>query len=124
MLSAWALDSALFAVHHVVCQTLVRVLGTPHAETNAAMLPRTMGAMTDRAPRAMAALANALGCSVEDLPARIEALGGGRRRLSELGARESDVDAALDGILDRAELGMTPDPPGRDELRRMIENAW
>ncbi len=124
VLSAWALDSALFALHHVVCQTLVRILGTPHAETNAAMLPRTIEAMLDRAPKAMAALANALGCATGDLSARIEGLAGGRRHLSELGAREQDIDEALDGILQRAELAMTPAPPDRDELRRLIENAW
>ena len=124
VLCAWAIDSALFALHHVVCQTLVRTLGIPHAETNAAMLPLTMEAMVERAPKAMAALANALGCATEDLRARIDALGGGRRRLSELGAQEKDIDAALDGILARGELAMTPDPPGRDDLRRLIENAW
>ena len=42
LLCAAALDSAGFALHHVVCQTLVRVLETPHAETNATMLPLTM----------------------------------------------------------------------------------
>jgi len=124
VLCAWALDSALFALHHVVCQTLVRILGTPHAETNAAMLPRTMEAMLERSPRAMAALANSLGCSAPGIGARIEELGGGRRRLSELGAREKDVGAALAGILARGELQMTPDPPDRKELRRLIESAW
>ena len=48
-----ALDSAGYAIHHVVCQTLVRVLETPHAETNAIMLPLTMEAMRSRAPEAI-----------------------------------------------------------------------
>ena len=39
-----------YALHHVVCQTLVWVLGTPHAETNATILPLTMEAMRSRAP--------------------------------------------------------------------------
>ena len=91
----------------------MRTLGTPHAETNAAMLPRDHGGHAGALAEAMAALANALGPSVAGTGARIEALGGGRRRLSELGADEEDIDAALDGILARAELGMTPDPPDR-----------
>jgi Iron-containing alcohol dehydrogenase len=49
LLCGYAIDSALFALHHVVCQSLVRVLGIPHAETNAAILPRSMAAMRDRA---------------------------------------------------------------------------
>ena len=40
ILCGYAIDSALFAIHHVICQTLVRELGIPHAQTNAAILPR------------------------------------------------------------------------------------
>ena len=76
---AWALDSALFALHHVICQTLVRELALPHAETNAAMLPRTMEAMRSRAPAAMKSLAWALGTSLDAIGSRIEELAGGRR---------------------------------------------
>ncbi|MDX6638638.1 MAG: maleylacetate reductase [Solirubrobacterales bacterium] len=124
VLSAWALDSALFGLHHVVCQTLVRALSIPHAETNAAMLPRTMEAMVERAPAAMKALAAALGTSVAELGARIEGLGGGPWRLRELGAEEGGVDAAVEAMLARPELAMTPDPPGADELRELVWAAW
>ena len=48
LLCAYAVDSALFALHHVVCQSLVRVLALAHAETNATMLPHTMMAMRSR----------------------------------------------------------------------------
>ena len=124
VLCAYALDSAGYAVHHVVCQTLVRTLGLPHAETNAAMLPRTIEAVRRRAPDAIAALAGALGTSPAAISARIEELGGGRHRLSDLGADASRIDAALDGMLARPELAMTPDPPDRSELRALIESAW
>ncbi len=124
VLCAWALDSALFALHHVMCQTLVRALGVPHAETNAAMLPHTMAAMRERAPQAMRGLASALGTSLDDLAPRIEALGGGRRRLSELGADDARLDAAIEAMLARPELEMTPDRPGGDELRRIVQSAW
>ena len=50
ILCGYAIDSALFALHHVICQTLVRVCGSSHAETNAAILPRAMAAMRGRAP--------------------------------------------------------------------------
>jgi maleylacetate reductase len=123
LLSAFALDSALFALHHVVCQSLVRVLETPHAETNAAMLPRTMEAMRDRAPDAIAALADALGTAPDVIAARIDELAGGSRRLTDLGADPARLDQALDTILARPELRFTPDPPERDELRRLIESA-
>ncbi len=124
LLCAFAIDSALFALHHVVCQSLVRVLGTPHAETNAAMLPRTMEAMRDRAPEAIAALAEALAIEPAAIGARIEELAGGRRHLADLGADRDRLDEALDAILDRGELGMTPNSPDRDELRRLVDAAW
>jgi maleylacetate reductase len=124
LLCAFALDSALFSLHHVICQSLVRALAIPHAETNATMLPRTMEALRDRAPDAIAALADSLGTDAGSIGPRIEELGGGRRRLSELGADRDRLDAALDAMLQRGELGMTPEPPHRDELKAIIEKAW
>jgi alcohol dehydrogenase class IV len=124
LLCAYALDSAHFALHHVVCQTLVRTMRIAHAQTNAAMLPRTMEAMRGRAPRAMSALARALGTPRKRIGERIEELGGGRRRLSELGAERSRVDAAVSAMLARPELEMTPEPLDREELIALVEAAW
>jgi alcohol dehydrogenase class IV len=124
LLCGYAIASALFALHHVVCQSLVRVLGIPHAETNAAILPWSMAAMRDRAPRELGALAEAIGTEPTGVDARILELGGQPSGLGELGADAAKIDAALDAILARPELGHTPDPPGRDELRRLIEAAW
>ena len=86
VLCAYAIDSAGLALHHVVCQTLVRTLSIPHADTNAAMLPLTMEAMRPRAGKQMTALARALGVKQGELAKRIVELGGGERSLSELGA--------------------------------------
>src|SRR5262249_55189130 len=80
-LCAYAVDSTLVAVHHIVCQTLVRTLGTPHAETNAAVLPRAMEMMRERAPDQIAALASAIGTRPHTIGTRIEKLAGGRRHL-------------------------------------------
>ena len=124
LLCADALDSAGYALHHVVCQTLVWVLGTPHAETNATILPLTMEAMRPRAPAAIESLAGALGADAAGIRERIEVLGGGPRRLSDLGAERGRLRRALDAILSRPELQNTPDPPGREELQRLLEAAW
>jgi alcohol dehydrogenase class IV len=124
LLCAYALDSALLALHHVVCQTLVRTLEIPHAETNATMLPRTMEAMRGRASRQMTALARALGTKQDGLFGRLEELGGGPRRLSELGAEEELIGDAVTAIMARSELRSTPDPPDEAEVRALIESAW
>jgi maleylacetate reductase len=124
LLCGYAVDSALFALHHVVCQSLVQVLGLPHAETNATMLPRTMSAMRGRAPEAIEALAAALGAQPSRIAARIQSLGGGRRHLADLGADRTRLADALDAIMARPQLGMTPDPPNRNEVAALIEAAW
>jgi alcohol dehydrogenase class IV len=124
LLCGYAIDSALFALHHVVCQSLVRVFGIPHAETNAAILPRAMTAMRERAPRQLGLLAEALGAEPAGIEQRILELGGHPSGLGGLGADAERIDDALEAILARPQLGFTPDPPARDELRRLIESAW
>jgi alcohol dehydrogenase class IV len=124
ILCAYAVGSTLFGLHHVVCQTLVRTFGIPHAETNATMLPRTMEAMRDRAPVQIAWLARALDTSRNSIGERIEKLGGGRRRLGDLGADPSRLDEAVEAIIGRTELLMKTDPPDRAEVRALIESAW
>ena len=125
VLAAYALDSASFSLHHVICQTLVRVMRIPHAETNAAILPRAVEALRDRGAAGIAELATALGTPLDAIGSRIEALAGGRRTLSEVGADAGLLDEALDAMLARAaDLDRTPDAPDRDELRRIIESAW
>jgi alcohol dehydrogenase class IV len=124
ILCAYAIDSALFGVHHVICQTLVRVCGTPHAETNAAVLPQTMAFMAPRAPSEMRELAAALGTEPGALAVRIRELGGDPAGLGELGADRSRLDDALDAMLARSELGFTPQPPDRRGLEEIVERAW
>ena len=124
LLSGYAIDSAGFSLHHVICQSLVRVLRTPHAETNAALLPRVVEALLPRAPSEMAELAAALGVERDGLARRIESLSGGPRSLSDVGAERERLDEALDAMEGRAELEMTPRTPDREELRRIVESAW
>ena len=125
LLAGYSIDIALFSLHHVICQSLVRVLRIPHAETNAAILPRVAEALVPRAPKEMAELAGALGTGTDALAARIEELSGGRRSLAEIGADREKLEEALDAMAGRRkELEMTPDTPDRSELRRIIESAW
>ena len=124
LLCGYAIDSALFALHHVICQTLVRVLGTPHAETNAAILPRAMAAMRGRAGSEIEDLARALGTEAATIEERILELGGDPSGLGELGADRSQLDTALDLIEARPELRFTPDPPQREEIAAIVESAW
>lgn len=124
ILCAYAIDSAAFAMHHVVCQTLVRICGSPHAETNAAILPRSMAFMASRAPDNLSSLSAAIGASPNQLESRLLELGGNPPGLGELGADRSQLDKALDSMMVRPELAFTPESPTREELRQLVESAW
>lgn len=124
LLCAYAIDSAAFGMHHVICQTLVRLCGTPHAETNAAILPRALAYMVPRAPDNLTSLAESLSTDPEDIEARTLQLGGNPPGLGDLGADRSKLDQALESMLLRPELAFTPDPPARSDLEELIDRAW
>jgi alcohol dehydrogenase class IV len=124
ILCGYAVDSTGFAVQHVLCQTVVRVCGTPHAETYAAVLPRVMDAMRDRAPAAIASLADALGTDPARIGDRIDRLSGGAVRLGELGADRELLGKVVEVAMQRPELARTPNPPSPAELSEILASAW
>jgi alcohol dehydrogenase class IV len=124
LLCAIAVDRAGIALHHVLGQTAVWVLGTPHAETYAALLPETMDAMRARAPERMEELATALGTDSARLRERIADLAG-HRRIGELGADRDRFDQVIETALARSELEhMTPGEVTREDLSAILEAAW
>jgi alcohol dehydrogenase class IV len=127
LLAGYASGIAGIAVHHAVCQTIVRVAGSPHAQTNAVMLPHFVRFMERRAPDPIARLAGALGAGktppasaaqVRDLAARA-----GVTRLGELGVERDAFGAIVSAALQHPALQNTPDPPDEDELRSVLEGA-
>jgi alcohol dehydrogenase class IV len=124
LLCGIAVDQAGFALHHVLGQSAVRVLGVPHADTYAALLPHTTDAMRGRAPEQVEALAAALGTEPERVKERIDALAG-HRRIGELGADRDRVEDVLDLAMARPELAqMTPGEVSRSDLAGILEAAW
>ncbi|HSS33467.1 MAG TPA: iron-containing alcohol dehydrogenase [Solirubrobacterales bacterium] len=125
LLCAYALDSAGLGLHHVVCQTLVRVCGSPHAETNAAVLPAAMSFLATRAPALIGPLAAAIGTYPEQLEARLLELGGNPAGLEEIGADRARLNEAIEAMLSRSELARVPGPPlTRADLAALIDLAW
>ena len=57
LLSGYTIDHAGLGLHHVLCQTLVRLAGGGHGPSNAAMLPHTIGALRKRNPATVDATA-------------------------------------------------------------------
>ncbi len=123
LLCGYAIDSAGMGLHHLVCQTLVRTCGAPHAETNAAILPHSVAFLAGQAPEPYERLAASLRTDLQGLPGRIEALGH-PQRLSDLGGDEAKLDEAIEAMLQRSELQRVPRPPTREELTELVRKAW
>lgn len=118
--------AAGLVVHHACCQTLVSVLRTPHAPTNAVMLPRSIAFMADRAPGPLGLLAEAL--EEADVPAVADrvgrvAAGAGVTTLADVGVRAGDLDQVLDAVMEHPGIANTPGGPGRGDIRALLESA-
>jgi maleylacetate reductase len=129
VLAGYAVGATGLAVHHAVCQTIVRVAGTPHAETNAVMLPHFARLMAERAPDALGKLAGALGDSVGSpgaaggLISRMAARSG-HTRLSTLGVKERHLIEVTEAVQGHPGLDATPSAPQPDELLRLLHTAF
>jgi len=124
VLCGYAIDSAGLGLHHVICQTLVRVCGTPHAETNAAILPPAIAFLADRAPEAFEPLAAVLGTDLPGLVPRLTALGR-PPALAPLSTQPENLEAAYEAMLQRSELSHVPGPAiTRPDLARIVGAAW
>jgi alcohol dehydrogenase class IV len=125
LLCGYAIDSGSFGLHHVVCQTLVRICGATHAATNAAILPRALTQLVARAPDRFAGFAAAIETDLEQVEGRVLRLGGGPAGLGENGAERDRLEQALDAMLARPELAFVPGPPlTRGDLAELVERAW
>jgi alcohol dehydrogenase class IV len=123
VLAGYAVGQTGFAVHHAVCQTIVRVCGTPHSQTNAVMLPHFVRFMEPRAPTEIRMLGDALGGHARERVAGLSSQSG-VTRLGELGVTEADLPRMMEGVAQRGDIAAnTPGAPTQDELRAAIERA-
>jgi maleylacetate reductase len=128
VLAGYAVGTTGLAVHHAVCQTIVRVAGTPHAATNAVMLPHFARIMAERAPDALGKLAAALGDPVGSpgaaggLLARLAARSG-HTTLGALGVEERHLIEVVEAVQGHPGLKATPSAPQPDELLRLLHTA-
>jgi alcohol dehydrogenase class IV len=127
LLAGYASGIAGFAIHHAVCQTIVRELRTPHAQTNAVMLPHFVRFMEARAPEAIARLGQAVEVGEDPAAATAKvaelAARAGATQLGELGVEKSELDQVVGAAMQHPALGNTPDPPHRAELLAVLEAA-
>jgi alcohol dehydrogenase class IV len=128
LLAGYAVGATGYGVHHVVCQTIARVAGVAHAQTNAVMLPHVSRLMEKRAPGELGRLAVALGAERERPALAIElttalAARAGPTRLRDLGVREAMLGQVAAQASARPQLDHTPDAPGEEELLALLREA-
>jgi alcohol dehydrogenase class IV len=128
LLCGWASGMTGFAVHHATCQLIVRTAGSPHAQTNAVMLPHFARMMSGRAPGELGELARALGDPEGDPGAaagRASKLSArsGHVRLATLGVEEEHLPRVAAAVMQHPALANTPEPPDEAELLELLRNA-
>ena len=126
LLAGYASGATGIAFHHALCQTVVRTAGTPHAETNAVMLPHSVRLMAGRAPAAIGRLARTLGAAQPDDASDVVARLGERvgvTTLRDLGVRDDQLDAIAQTAAGLPTTANTPRPPDAAELRALLERA-
>jgi maleylacetate reductase len=129
LLAGYAVGTTGLAVHHALCQSIVRVGGTPHAETNAVMLPHTVDLMAHRAPRVVGRFAAALGDPNGDpvnATGRVARLTAetGVDNLGDLGFDEELIPKVVETAKGHPGLSSTPGgPPSESELAALVEAA-
>jgi maleylacetate reductase len=127
-LCGWASGLTGLAVHHATCQLIVRIAGSPHAQTNAVMLPHFAGLMASRAPGVIGEFALALGDPDGDPDAAAGraaklAARSGHTRLATLGVEEEDLPRVAAAVMEHPALQNTPDPPDEAGLLELLRNA-
>ena len=114
LLSGYTIDHSGLGLHHVLCQTIVRVAGAGHGPANAAMLPHTIGALRRRDAATIDASALA-----RDLARRA-----GTERLRDIGVAEDQLEQIAEAAAKRPQLAVTPPAADEAELRDLLRAAW
>jgi alcohol dehydrogenase class IV len=114
LLSGYTIDHSGLGLHHIVCQTVVRVAGSGHGPTNAAMLPHTIGALRRR---------DSATIDATDL-ARDLATRAGAERLRDIGVAEERLDEIAQTAAQRPQLEVPPPPADAAEIRELLRAAW
>lgn len=122
--AGYAVGASGYALHHVICQTIVRMAEVPHAPTYGVMLPYTLEFCKVRDALTWQLIADAMGTldpSVE--LAKACAAAGNPTSLTDLGVEPERVEAIIAAASERSELRLTPGGANANDIRTLIESA-
>lgn len=112
------------AIHHKLCHTLGGSFGLPHAQVHTVILPHAMAYNMEAAPKAMAQIKQAIGCSGSPAQAiwDLEKKLGTVINLEQIGMKQEDLEKAAD-IASKAQYP-NPAPLDRAKLLQLLQNAY
>ena len=122
-LAGICLGSVGMAIHHKICHTLGGSFDLNHADIHCLMIPYSAAYNREAAPKAMAAIARALGTS--DGPSGLYDLmqvAARKKSLKEFGLSEADLDKAADQAVENPYYN--PRPVTREGVREMLQAAY
>lgn len=128
LLGGYAVGSAGLAFHHALCQTIVRVGGTPHAETNAVVLPHSARLAQRLAPEELSVFALALTAESEEPPDAGDAIAPlaarcGYTHLSQLQFDPALIPEVASQAAAHPGIASTPGDIGEPELCALLQAA-
>lgn len=123
LLAGYAIDSAVYGLHHVLSQTLARHAEIAHGSANAVMLPHSLRALASRFPDRVERFGQALGGDPVEVVSGLVPLAGATR-LRDHGVEHDALELCAEEAAGRAELGLTPPSADSEELLGLYEAAW
>lgn len=122
--AGYAVGASGYALHHVICQTIVRMAEVPHAPTYGVMLPYTLELYKVRDALTWQLIADAMGTADPSLEiAKACAAVGNPTTLADLGVNPDRVEAIIAAASERSELRLTPGGANANDIRTLIESA-
>ncbi len=122
--AGYAVGASGYALHHVICQTIVRMAEVPHAPTYGVMLPYTLEFYKVRDALTWQLIAEAMGVTDPSIEiAKACAVVGNPTSLTELGVNPDRLEAIIVAASERAELQLTPGGANANDIRTLIESA-
>lgn len=118
------LGATTMSLHHKICHVLGGSLDLPHAPTHTVVLPHVLAYNAPAGPRAVDAVAAALGGSAqppEDLWSFVGELGG-PRSLRELGMSEGDIATVAETVVRQSYAN--PRTVTASEVEELLHRAW
>lgn len=122
--AGYAVGATGYALHHVICQTIVRLGEVPHAPTYGAMLPYTLEFYKLRDELTWQLISQEMGTQDPSvLIAKTCAAAGNPTTLTDLGVAPERIEPIIAAASERRELALTPGGANANDIRSLIESA-